>query len=157
MNKFAAPLAVLATLTSISQANALSCAREGFDLEATFNKHAASSEKIMFITGRFSGGPARSGTFGGKSTKTTLNFTGAAIGKNSLPKLSSSVEVHSQCLASWCGPLPPNGVETIAAVKVTGSGKLVLNSGPCSPNQFQNDVKNGVALIQKCMKNGKCQ
>lgn len=148
-------LALVALGLPIGHAHALSCTPTGFDLAKSFNQHATSDEQIMFIRGAFSGGPKKLGTYGGEQKTWKLNFNGTSVGKSSLKPLITKVTVQSQCLSVWCGPVPQNGTAIIAAVAVQPDGQLVLNSEPCTPNQFEATQAN-IELLQQCMRNGTC-
>ncbi|MEL7430797.1 MAG: hypothetical protein AAFN43_12470 [Pseudomonadota bacterium] len=98
-----------AAMVAASPANALSCSSEGFELSSTYNRLADEAGKTVFATGRFSGGPKRKGTLGGKPKTEIIQFTGNLIGKNGLIPWSGKISVKSTCVASWCGYLPKNG------------------------------------------------
>ena len=159
MKIFSATLTLCLLASQTTQAFALSCARDGFDLASVYNKHAASDQKIMFIVGKFSGGEPRTdqNDLPRKTKNYDMKFEGSSISRSSLRPLSKTVRVKSTCLAHWCGGIPQKGVNTIAAVNVTSANSFVLVSGPCASNQFAHEIDKSIKLIQACMKKGKCK
>jgi hypothetical protein len=147
----------VSAMISTSPTWALSCSSEGFELSSTYNRLADDASKTVFATGRFSGGPKRKGTLGGKPKTENIQFTGQLIGQNGLVPWSGKISVKSTCVASWCGYLPQNGEEVIIALKEKSGEGYVLETGACAPNQFSGNVEAGIARLQACMKNGRCQ
>ena len=139
-----------------ADAFALSCVPTAFQIAPTYNNLAASKDSYMFIQGKFSGLPKNQGSSQNKKKLWQASFKGVSIGKSGLKPLNKKITVQSNCIASWCGRIPENGKSTIVAVKVGSNGSLKLESGACSPNQFQASQKN-VKRIQTCMKQGSCQ
>ena len=150
-------LASLLVLSSSQSAFALSCTSDGWDIAKTYDAHAQSEYRIMFVTGRFHGEiPNRSGNALDKKTMTyPLAFKGKSIGKSGLKPLQRKVTIVDTCFASWCGGGPQINQELIAAIKLEENGSLTLTSTPCSPNRFKHTGQN-IELIQVCMKNGTC-
>jgi len=145
-------------LASTGNALALSCARDGFDLAKTYNNHAKSEDTYMFIVGKFSGAiPKRdkNSNQDQPTITTNLNFTGSSIGKSGLKPLNKTITLVNSCLGPWCGNVPKPHQKLIAAVNVEQNGRLVLNAGPCSPNQFLGSQAN-TRLIRACMHQGTC-
>ena len=154
-----AGLTLCLLVSQTTQAFALSCARDSFDLASVYNKHADSDQKIMFIVGKFSGGEPRTdqNDLPRKTKIHNMKFVGSSIDRTKLHPMSKTISVKSTCLAHWCGGIPQKSVETLAAVDVTSGNNPVLLSGPCASNQFTHEIDKSIKLIQACMKKGKCK
>ena len=141
----------------VNTANALSCSPKGFNLKDVYNSHAASQDTYTFIVGKFISGSKNIQNIERKTKTYLFTFKGSIIGRSSLTQTQREVLFDSNCIASWCGPLPENGREVIAAAKIMNDGSYRVISGPCSPNQFSNDIQSKVKTIQTCMSSGICQ
>ena len=128
--------ALLATLTAItiammssSQAYALSCASNGFDLETHFKTNKKTGKKITYVKGHFSGGSKSKATpnfrgtginggiklvpQNGKATKTIVNFSGKRMTRSGEKAFRTKVIVQTSCLSVWCGKVPQNSQQTL--------------------------------------------
>jgi hypothetical protein len=153
-------------LTVTTNAFALSCVRDGFDLELTFRANKAADKNVVYVLGKFSGHPAQkpgattkpiadsNGTTIVKQPKTTiynLLFSGKVMTNRGEKPFRQNVKVTASCLASWCGNVPNSKQKTIAALTKTPSG-YAMTAGPCSPNTFSNQIKKDWAKLRKLVK-----
>lgn len=166
MKKTLPTLTFCMALIITTNAFALSCVQDGFDLELTFSANKSADKNVVYVLGKFSGHPAQktksktepiAGTNGiaiEKRPKTTISnlvFSGKVMTNNGEEPFRKNVKVTASCLASWCGNVPNSKQKTIAALNKTPSG-YTMTAGPCSPNTFSNQIKRDWAKLRNLVK-----
>ncbi len=146
--------AISIILFNTTSALALSCTREGFDMESTFKANELAGKNVVYVMGRFSGQrtdnskPGTKPVAGSnaieiveppKETTSNLLFSGKLMTRLGAKPFKQTVKITSTCLGPWCGNIPGPDQTTIAALTKTLSG-YKLTAGPCDPNTFPSQV-----------------
>jgi len=157
--KILTPVLAIIMAAVTTNAYALSCTRDGFDLAKVITANKKAGKNVTYVIGTFSGKhPNQIGTIqkqqkGTKRLKRlqtvstdrsqtyTLKFAGKQVSKDAVKPLKTNVTVNSNCLSVWCGNAPKNNTPTIAILDIGASGKLTLNTGPCRPNIFKGGLE----------------
>jgi hypothetical protein len=148
----------VAAILCASQVSALSCVRP--DAAREFQWASEAEENYVVLLGAFSFDAPQQDPKADPNNRQSISvpaqFDGSYLGANGfVDSPALDVTLNFDCLASWCGSLPPEE-EFLAFVQETPDG-YVLGIGPCFSNVF-GDPRNGpMQQVESCMRGEGCE